>query len=127
MGKKLFVGSLSWDTTDESLRQAFEAFGTVREARVILDRNTNKSRGFGFVTFNDDAEAEAAIAQMNGAMLDGRTIRVNEAEERRGGGPRRRSRDLDDPQATGPSASAPRSRNLGPSHAEIMLEAVRCR
>jgi len=93
MGKKLFVGSLSWDTTDQSLMQAFEAFGEVREARVILDRNTGRSRGFGFVTYSRDEDAQNAIQQMNGAMLDGRSIRVNEAEERRGGGgPPRRDR-----------------------------------
>ena len=55
MGSKLFVGGLSWDTTDDSLREAFEAFGTVREARVILDRNTGRSRGFGFVTYDDES------------------------------------------------------------------------
>lgn len=104
MSKKLFVGGLSWDTTDQSLRAAFEAYGAVREARVILDRDTGRSRGFGFVSYDDDAAALDAIEKMNGAMLDGRTIRVNEAEERRGpgggGGPRgpggpRRSFDRD--------------------------------
>ncbi len=97
MGSKLFVGGLSWGTTDETMRTAFEAFGQVREARVILDRETGRSRGFGFVTFQDDASAAKAIAQMNGAMVDGRSIRVNEAEERRsgpggGGGARRGGR-----------------------------------
>lgn len=85
MSKKLFVGGLSWDTTDQSLRAAFEAYGAVREARVILDRDTGRSRGFGFVSYDDDAAALDAIEKMNGALLDGRTIRVNEAEERRGG------------------------------------------
>lgn len=93
MSKKLFVGGLSWDTTDQSLRAAFETYGPVREARVILDRETGRSRGFGFVSFDDDAAAIEAISKMNGAMLDGRTIRVNEAEERRGpGGPPRGDR-----------------------------------
>jgi len=88
MGSKLFVGGLSWGTTDSTLRAAFEAFGSLREARVILDRETGKSRGFGFVTFSTEEDAQNAIRQMNGAMVDGRTIRVNEAEERRGpGGP----------------------------------------
>ncbi|MEQ1566044.1 MAG: RNA-binding protein, partial [Myxococcota bacterium] len=82
MGSKLFVGGLSWNTTDASLREAFEAFGDVREARVILDRETGRSRGFGFVTYQRDEDTAGAIRQMNGAMLDGRTIRVNEAEER---------------------------------------------
>lgn len=89
MGSKLFVGGLSWGTTDDSLRAAFESFGSVREARVILDRDTGRSRGFGFVTFEQNEHAAAAIQQMNGASLDGRTIRVNEAEERRSSGPRR--------------------------------------
>ncbi len=94
MGSKLFVGGLSWGTTDSTLRAAFETFGSLREARVILDRETGKSRGFGFVTFQSEEDAANAIRQMNGAMVDGRTIRVNEAEERRGpgggggGGPR---------------------------------------
>src|SRR5687768_11199115 len=87
MGSKLFVGGLSWNTTDASLRTAFESFGQIREARVILDRETGKSRGFGFVTFQSNDDAAAAIRSMNGAMVDGRTIRVNEAEERRPGGP----------------------------------------
>jgi RNA recognition motif-containing protein len=91
MGSKLFVGGLSWGTTDDTLRAAFEAFGPVREARVILDRDTGRSRGFGFVTFAQEADAATAIEQMNGAMLDGRSIRVNEAEERRGGGRGRRN------------------------------------
>ena len=89
MGSKLFVGGLSWNTTDATLRSAFEQFGPLREARVILDRETGKSRGFGFVTFQRDEDSQAATRSMNGAMLDGRTIRVNEAEDRpRGpGGP----------------------------------------
>lgn len=86
MGSKVFVGGLSWDTRDDSLRSAFEAFGEVREARVILDRDTGRSRGFGFVTFENDADAATAISEMNDKVLDGRTIRVNEAEDRRGGG-----------------------------------------
>ena len=85
MGSKLFVGGLSWNTTDETLRVAFEAFGGVREARVILDRDTGRSRGFGFVTYEKDEDAQTGMTQMNDAMLDGRTIRVNEAEDRRGG------------------------------------------
>lgn len=87
MGKKLFVGGLSWNTNDESLRQAFEAFGQVDEAKVISDRETGRSRGFGFVTFSDEDEARQAIAAMDGKQLDGRSIKVNEAEEKpRGGG-----------------------------------------
>jgi hypothetical protein len=82
MVKKLFVGGLSWGTTDAGLRAAFERFGEVADAKVIVDRDTGRSRGFGFVTFNDDAQADAAIQQMNGATLESRTINVNEARER---------------------------------------------
>ena len=85
MGSKLFVGSLSWNTTDVSLKAAFEAHGPVREARVIMDRDTGRSRGFGFVTFENEADAKTAVSKMDGASLDGRNIRVNEAEERSGG------------------------------------------
>ena len=89
MGKKLFVGGLSWDTTDDGLRDAFERFGETTEAKVIRDRDTGRSRGFGFVTFNEASSAEEAMSQMDGVNLDGRRIRVNEAQERaprRGGG-----------------------------------------
>ncbi|NOY27653.1 MAG: RNA-binding protein, partial [Oligoflexia bacterium] len=88
MAKKLFVGGLAWATSDEGLREAFETFGEVTEAKVILDRDTGRSRGFGFVGFTDDEAAAKAIAAMDGTDLDGRRIRVNEAEERprRGGG-----------------------------------------
>ncbi len=82
MSKKLFVGGLSWNTTDDSLRQVFERFGNVEEARIITDRETGRSRGFGFVTFTDDEGADNAIAEMDGTELDGRTIKVNEAQER---------------------------------------------
>lgn len=83
MGTKLFIGNLSWGTRDESLREAFEAFGEVVEAKVITERDTGRSRGFGFVTFANDADAEKATEGMNGADLDGRPLRVNEANERR--------------------------------------------
>ncbi|MGK0348310.1 MAG: cold-inducible RNA-binding protein [Myxococcota bacterium] len=86
MGKKLFVGGLSWGTDDNSLHAAFEAFGEVTEAKVISDRETGRSRGFGFVTFTDGAAADSAIAKMDGSDLDGRSIRVNEAQERQRGG-----------------------------------------
>ena len=88
MANKIFVGGLSWDTTDESLREAFEQFGAVTEAKVILDRDTGRSRGFGFVTFTDGGTADTAIQEMDGQELDGRRIRVNEAQDRRrdGGG-----------------------------------------
>jgi len=87
MSKKLFVGGLSWDTNDQSLSAAFERFGPVTEAKVINDRETGRSRGFGFVTFAAPADAEKAMAEMDGAMLDGRNVRVNEAQDKpRGGG-----------------------------------------
>ncbi len=88
MGNKLFVGGLSWDTTDEGLRQAFAQFGEITEAKVITDRDTGRSRGFGFVTFVESEGAKAAIAKMDGTTLDGKTIKVNEAQEKspRGGG-----------------------------------------
>ncbi|MDH3816170.1 MAG: RNA-binding protein [Acidobacteriota bacterium] len=88
MGKKLFVGSLSWDTNDEGLNAAFSPFGEISEAIVISDRYTGRSRGFGFVTFVDDEAADKAIEALNGTELDGRTIRVDvaQAKERSGGG-----------------------------------------
>ena len=87
MSKKLFVGGLAWATDDNGLRAAFEEFGEVVDAKVITDRETGRSRGFGFVTFNDDSDADSAVDAMNGAQLDGRTLNVNEARERndRGG------------------------------------------
>ena len=86
MSKKLFVGGLSWDTTDASLSQAFETFGEVTEAKVITDRESGRSRGFGFVTFVEASAATNAISEMDGTQLDGRAIKVNEAQQRRGGG-----------------------------------------
>lgn len=87
MGKKVFVGGLSWNTNDDTLRQAFEPFGAVDDAKVIQDRETGRSRGFGFVTFASDDGAQQAISGMDGKDLDGRTIKVNEAEDKpRGGG-----------------------------------------
>lgn len=89
MSKKLFVGGLSWSTNDDGLRMAFERFGNVTEAKVILDRETGRSRGFGFVTFSDDEAAHSAISALDGADLDGRKIKVNEAQDRpQGGGSR---------------------------------------
>ncbi|TPV96332.1 MAG: RNA-binding protein [Myxococcales bacterium FL481] len=84
MSSKLFVGGLSWGTTDEGLRDAFDRFGDIVEAKVITDRDTGRSRGFGFVSFATPDSARSAIEEMNGAVLDGRSLRVNEAEERRG-------------------------------------------
>ncbi|MBX3271962.1 MAG: RNA-binding protein [Sandaracinaceae bacterium] len=87
MSNKLFVGSLSWGTDDHSLRAAFERFGEVTDAKVITDRETGRSRGFGFVTFADASAANQAAREMNGAELDGRSLNVDIAQERsRGGG-----------------------------------------
>ena len=93
MSKKLFVGGLSWDTDDMGLRRAFEQFGEVTEAKVITDRDTGRSRGFGFVSFVDAESGSTAMAEMDGVSLDGRNIRVNEAQDKgRGGGGRRNFR-----------------------------------
>ena len=97
MSKKLFIGGLSRKTTNDGLRQAFEGFGNVTEATVITDRVTGVSRGFGFVTFASDQDAITAINKMDGAVLDGWSIKVNEARERgardnRRGGPPGRDR-----------------------------------
>ncbi|XP_078164376.1 uncharacterized protein LOC144559243 isoform X2 [Carex rostrata] len=85
---KVFVGGLSWGVNDQSLKEAFGNYGEVVEARVITDRETGRSRGFGFVTFTSSEDASAAISAMDGKDLDGRSIRVNTANERpqRGGG-----------------------------------------
>jgi RNA recognition motif-containing protein len=79
MGKKLYVGNLSWNTTDESLRDAFSQCGEIVSAQVIMDRMSGRSKGFGFVEMGTQEEADAAIAKWNGADLDGRALTVNEA------------------------------------------------
>ncbi len=88
MNNRLYVGNLSFHTTEDSLLRAFQACGEVVEAKLILDRETGRSRGFAFVVMSNAEEAQRAISQMNGSDLDGRPLRVNEAEERkpRGGG-----------------------------------------
>lgn len=88
MGKKLYVGSLSYDTTSSGLEKAFAQFGTVVSADVIMDRETGRSKGFGFVEMSTDDEARAAIDGMNGKELDGRNINVNEARPKPEGGGR---------------------------------------
>ncbi|KAK2736287.1 hypothetical protein FQN57_000817 [Myotisia sp. PD_48] len=85
---KLFIGGLAWHTTDETLRAGFEKYGVVEEAIVVKDRDTNRSRGFGFVRFSSDAEASNAMGGMNNQEFDGRTIRVDRAAERRDAPPR---------------------------------------
>ena len=88
MGNKLYVGNLAYSVRDDSLQQAFSEFGTVTSAKVMMDRDTGRSKGFGFVEMGSDAEAQAAINGMNGQPLEGRAVVVNEArprEERPGG------------------------------------------
>lgn len=82
MGKKLFIGSLSFSTTDDSLKAAFEQAGTVVSASVIMDRATGRSKGFGFVEMETDEMAQAAIEMWNNKELDGRAIKVSEARPR---------------------------------------------
>lgn len=86
--KNIFVGNLSFGVTEDSIRSAFEAYGTVDRVSVVKDRDTGQARGFGFVEMNDDAEANRAINGLNGKELDGRAMNVNEArpKEDRGGG-----------------------------------------
>ena len=90
MGNKLYVGNLSYNTTSSDLEQLFGQHGTVTSAQIIADRDTGRSKGFGFVEMADDAQAQAAIAALNGQEHDGRALTVNEAKPRedrpRGGG-----------------------------------------
>ncbi|KAF7039372.1 hypothetical protein CFC21_049381 [Triticum aestivum] len=85
-GSKLFVGGLAWATDDHSLKEAFQCFGEVVEARVITDRETGRSRGFGFVSFASGEDAKSAAENMDGKELAGRNVRVNFANERPSGG-----------------------------------------
>ena len=89
MGNKLYVGNLSFNTTEADLKDAFGAHGSVTEAMLVMDRDSGRPRGFGFVTMGSDDEAQAAISALNGQQLDGRPLTVNEAkprEARSGGG-----------------------------------------
>jgi RNA recognition motif-containing protein len=94
MGNRLYVGNLSFHSTEQTLRDAFGAYGSIVDVHLVADRVTGQSRGFGFVTMGSRDEAESAMQSMNGADLDGRALKVNEAEERSsagggGGGARR--------------------------------------
>ena len=84
--KRLYVGNLSFDTDAEGVRELFTQMGEVTDVHVVMDRDTGRPRGFAFVTMAQGADAQKAIAELNGAMVDGRPLRVNEAEERTGGG-----------------------------------------
>jgi RNA recognition motif-containing protein len=86
MGRKLYVGNLAYGITDSDLQQMFGAHGTVQSAQVIMDRDTGRSKGFGFVEMGSDQEAQAAIAALNGQEVNGRTLTVNEARPKEGGG-----------------------------------------
>ena len=86
MAKKLYVGNLSYDTNDSDLQQMFAAFGTVQSAQIVMDRDTGRSKGFGFVEMSSDQEAQAAIAGLNGKESDGRNLTVNEARPKTEGG-----------------------------------------
>ncbi len=86
MGKRLYVGNLTYDVSDSELQSVFEAYGTVESAQVVQDRNTGRSKGFGFVEMSTQAEADAAIAAMNGKDLKGRNLTVNEARPKTEGG-----------------------------------------
>ena len=86
MSRKLFVGNLPYSVTSERLQEAFSQFGTVASSKVIVDRETNRSRGFAFLEMETDEMGAAAMQAMNGALLDGRSIAVREAVERQPGG-----------------------------------------
>jgi RNA recognition motif-containing protein len=86
MGNRVYVGNLSYDTTRESLEAAFSAVGQVNEISMLTDRESGRLRGFAFVTMGSAQDANAVISQLNGSMLDGRALKVNEAQERTGGG-----------------------------------------
>ena len=86
MGKRLYVGNLSFNTTELDLRQLLGGSGTVTDAKLVMDRDTGRPRGFGFVEMSTDAEAAAAINNLNGREFQGRALTVNEAQERSGGG-----------------------------------------
>jgi RNA recognition motif-containing protein len=89
MGKKLYVGNLTYGVTDSTLEQMFAPHGAVQSAQVIMDRDTGRSKGFGFVEMSSDQEAQAAIAALNGQQVDGRSLTVNEAKPREDRGGRR--------------------------------------
>lgn len=86
MKNRLYIGNLSFNSTSDSLRDCFAQFGEVSDVHMVMDRETGRPRGFAFVTMEDSAAAQKAISSMNGALFDGRALRVNEAEERSSGG-----------------------------------------
>lgn len=84
MSKKIYVGNLSWNTTESNLEDLFSEYGEITSIRIVTDRDTNRSKGFGFIEMANDNAAEAAISAINDLEVDGRNLRVNEAEERLG-------------------------------------------
>ena len=86
MGRKLYVGNLTYGVSSSDLQTMFEPYGTVQSAQVIVDRDTGRSKGFGFVEMGSDQEAQAAIAALNGKEVEGRALTVNEARPKEGGG-----------------------------------------
>jgi RNA recognition motif-containing protein len=88
MGRKLYVGNLAYGVNDGDLERMFSAHGTVQSAQVIMDRDTGRSKGFGFVEMGSDQEAQAAIQALNGKEVEGRALTVNEARPKEGGGGR---------------------------------------
>jgi cold-inducible RNA-binding protein len=100
MATKLFVGSLPWAVDDAALEDLFKSFGQVTSAKVIMDRESGRSKGFGFVEFDDDNAAQAAIKQMNGSDMQGRTIVVSEARPLEARPPRRDFERRDDNRRT---------------------------
>lgn len=106
MGKKLFVGGLPYATTEERLQEVFESYGPVTEAKIVLDRETNRPRGFGFVTFEEEADAQKAMTELDRSDFDGRTISVQPATERSSGGSERRG-----PRPGGGGGRPPRRRD----------------
>ncbi len=91
MGNRLYVGNLSYASTADGLRETFSAFGEVTDVHVVIDRESGRSRGFGFVTMSSPQEAREAMEKMNGAVFDGRPLKVNEAAERPSRGPSSRN------------------------------------
>ena len=88
MGRKLYIGNLSYSVTDGDLQSLFAEFGTVQSAQVIMDRETRRSKGFGFVEMGEETEAQAAIAALDGREMNGRALTVNEARPKEGGASR---------------------------------------
>lgn len=93
MSKRIYIGNLSYTTTEERLSELFSEFGEVVSATIIKDRDTSQSKGFGFVELSDEADSEGAISRLSGKEVDGRRVRVNYAEEKRGSAGRNFGRD----------------------------------